>query len=98
VAEHAERYGFYLPYDSDRGGVQPEPWHLSFAPLSGPLLPHLTVALLAEALTDVPLAGAASVQRLLPEIHARYVCAVAAPSERALTAELAAGGLAVRVN
>jgi LAS superfamily LD-carboxypeptidase LdcB len=91
LAAHAELYGFYLPYDSDRGGVQPEPWHLSFAPLSAALLPQLTVALIAEALTGVPLAGAASVQRLLPEIHERYVCAVAAPSDTALAAELAAG-------
>ena len=87
LARHAERYGFYLPYDSDRGGVQPEPWHLSFAPLSSVLLPELTVALLAETLAGVALAGASIVQRLLPEIHARYVCAVAAPSARALRAE-----------
>lgn len=92
LTQHAERYGFYLPYDSDRGGVQPEPWHLSFAPLSSRLLPELTVASLAEALAGVELAGAASVQRLLPEIHARYVCAVAAPSARALAAESAGAG------
>ncbi|MBD2858846.1 M15 family metallopeptidase [Spongiibacter sp. KMU-158] len=27
-------YGFFRPYDEDRGGVAPERWHLSFAPLS----------------------------------------------------------------
>lgn len=26
--------GFYRPYDCDRGGVAPEPWHLSYAPLA----------------------------------------------------------------
>tara|TARA_B110000503_G_scaffold37745_3_gene61752 strand:- start:13154 stop:13882 length:729 start_codon:yes stop_codon:yes gene_type:complete len=29
-----ESYGFYRPYDNDRGGVAPERWHLSYAPLS----------------------------------------------------------------
>src|SRR5258706_5540150 len=26
---HAHDYGFFLPYDIDRGGVQPETWHYS---------------------------------------------------------------------
>lgn len=29
-----ESHGFYRPYDKDRGGVAPERWHLSYAPLS----------------------------------------------------------------
>ena len=29
-----ESQGFYRPYDKDRGGVAPERWHLSYAPLS----------------------------------------------------------------
>lgn len=27
--------GFFRPYATDRGGIAPEPWHLSFAPLAG---------------------------------------------------------------
>lgn len=33
IANH-QTYGFFRPYDRDRGGVAPEPWHLSYAPLS----------------------------------------------------------------
>lgn len=29
-----EAYGFYRPYDKDRGGISPEPWHLSYSPIS----------------------------------------------------------------
>jgi LAS superfamily LD-carboxypeptidase LdcB len=29
-----QAYGFFRPYDFDRGGVAPEKWHLSFRPLS----------------------------------------------------------------
>jgi len=86
LPQHCADYGFFLPYDRDRGGVRPEPWHLSFAPVSSPALPALTVEVLAAALTDVELGGAAVVGRQLAEIHARYVCAVAAPDATALAA------------
>jgi hypothetical protein len=82
LSRHAEDYGFFRPYDRDRGGVQPEPWHLSYAPISGAALPALTVEVLAEALRGADLAGAAVVWGQLAEIHARYVQAVATP-ERA---------------
>ena len=77
LSANAARWGFFLPYDSDRGGVQPEPWHLSYAPVATAALPALTLDVLREALVGVPLCGAAVVQRLLPEIHERYVCRVA---------------------
>jgi hypothetical protein len=32
--ERGESFGFFRPYDRDRGGVAPERWHLSFAPLA----------------------------------------------------------------
>lgn len=82
LQRHAAGFDFFLPYDRDRGGVQPEPWHLSYAPLAGVALSALTVELLEQALRGVPLGGAASVGRLLPEIHARYVRAVAEPPTR----------------
>jgi LAS superfamily LD-carboxypeptidase LdcB len=84
LPRHCERYGFFLPYDLDRGGVRPEPWHVSFAPVAHPALPALTVEVLAAALGDVELAGAAVVRRQLRDIHARYVCAVAQPTAVAL--------------
>jgi LAS superfamily LD-carboxypeptidase LdcB len=86
LPRHCEDYGFFLPYDRDRGGVRPEPWHLSFAPVSSAALPALTVEVLAAALGDVELAGAAVVRRQLRDIHSRYVCAVAQPGTAALAA------------
>jgi LAS superfamily LD-carboxypeptidase LdcB len=86
LPRHCEDYGFFLPYDRDRGGVRPEPWHLSFAPVSSQALPALTVQVLAAALQDVELAGAAVVRQQLAEIHSRYVCAVAQPAAAALAA------------
>jgi len=86
LPQHCEGYGFFLPYDRDRGGVRPEPWHLSFAPVSGPSLPALTADVLAAALAGADLAGAGVVRRQLHDIHARYVRAVSPPGATALAA------------
>ena len=87
AAAPRQRHGFFLPYDRDRGGVQPEPWHVSFAPVANAALPALTLEVLAAALSGVELAGATVVHRQLHEIHARYVCAVAQPAAEALAGE-----------
>ena len=36
--ENAESFGFYFPYQKDRGGVMPEPWHISYRPLANEIL------------------------------------------------------------
>ncbi len=76
LAEHAVRFGFYRPYARDEGGIQPEPWHLSYAPVSGPALQAFGPDLLAEALAvaDLDLAD-----HLLPQaaaLYERLVCRV----------------------
>jgi LAS superfamily LD-carboxypeptidase LdcB len=74
------RFGFFRPYDRDRGGVNPEPWHISYAPLSQPATALLTADLVAEALADAELLGKALVLQRLPDIHRRYIANVAEPS------------------
>jgi LAS superfamily LD-carboxypeptidase LdcB len=88
LAQHAESHGFHRPYDCDRGGVQPEPWHLSYAPVAGAALSALTVEVLAQALRGAPLAGAEVVLPRLADIHRDYVRAVATPGTLALAAPL----------
>jgi len=86
LSQHAAEFGFFRPYDCDRGGVQPEPWHVSFAPVAHAALRALTVEVLADALRGAPLAGADEIWPRLGAIHARYVCGVAAPDAVALAA------------
>jgi LAS superfamily LD-carboxypeptidase LdcB len=85
IPQHCADFGFFLPYDVDRGGVQPEPWHLSYAPVSNPALGALTVEVLEAALGEVEIAAAAVVRRQLRSIHSRYVARVAQPGALALT-------------
>lgn len=72
-------FGFFRPYTRDRGGVLPEAWHLSYAPVSVPALEALTLEVLAEAIGGSELCAKEWVLGRLPEIHARYVNNVDAP-------------------
>jgi LAS superfamily LD-carboxypeptidase LdcB len=86
LARHAHEYGFFQPYDRDRGGVQPEPWHFSFAPLAVTAQAALQPELLRTALADSGLLGRETVSRELPGIYERYVSAVASAPGAALAA------------
>jgi len=37
-----DQFGFFRPYRQDKGGVAPEPWHLSYKPLSERFLKELS--------------------------------------------------------
>jgi LAS superfamily LD-carboxypeptidase LdcB len=76
---HMRRFGFYRPYTRRGRGVQPEPWHLSFAPVARRALKSMTVPLLAEAITGAGVDGEAEILLRLPAIRERYVLDVDAP-------------------
>lgn len=73
------RFDFFRPYATDRGGVQPEPWHLSYAPVAVPALEVLSLEVLREALAQADMPGRDTVLARLPELHERYVLAVDSP-------------------
>lgn len=73
------RFGFFRPYRTDRGGVAPEPWHLSYAPVSGPALASMTAGTLRAALVDSALDGKALLLARLDDVHRRYVASVDSP-------------------
>ena len=79
LTANMRRFGFYRPYTTDRGGVQPEPWHLSYAPVSMQALEALTVDVLAEAIAGADIPGRARVLECLPGIYDRYVRSVDTP-------------------
>jgi hypothetical protein len=72
-------FGFYRPYGRDRGGVQPEPWHLSYAPIAVGALAELTLEVLTEAIGGSEMPGRELVLSRLPELYERYVVAVDSP-------------------
>jgi LAS superfamily LD-carboxypeptidase LdcB len=86
LARCAADYGFFRPYAQDLGGVQPEPWHLSYSAVAVQALQGLSLAVLREAVVDAELESQAAVLEQLPQIHARYVQAVATPGAAVLAA------------
>jgi LAS superfamily LD-carboxypeptidase LdcB len=79
LAANMRRFGFYRPYASARRGVQPEPWHLSYAPVARGALAAMTTQLLASAIGGNGVDGEAAILARLPEIRKRYVQDVDAP-------------------
>lgn len=73
------RYGFFRPYQSFRGGVLPEAWHLSYAHISIEALSALTPELIAEAVRGSDMLGKELVVSRIPELHRRYVANIDEP-------------------
>lgn len=73
-----ESRGFYRPYAMDRGGVAPERWHLSYAPLASVCERQLSESLLLACWADCsaddkPLLLAAEIGANLQRIMADYL-------------------------
>jgi len=85
LEENIESFGFFRPYRTDRGGVSPEPWHLSYAPVSLQALHSLTVPALRAAIEESEIDGKQLLLERLDMIHERYVASVDGP-KRALQA------------
>jgi LAS superfamily LD-carboxypeptidase LdcB len=77
---NAARFGFFRPFQGVRSGVQPEPWHFSFAPLAENARRDLTPNVLRAALEGVPLSGKELVLNRLEELHQRFVDRIDRPA------------------
>jgi LAS superfamily LD-carboxypeptidase LdcB len=73
---NAARFGFFRPFRGIRSGVQPEPWHFSFAPVAENARRALTPGILRQAIEAAPLLGKEEVLELLDGLHARYVATI----------------------
>lgn len=64
---------FFRPYQIDKGGVSPEWWHISFAPLSEIFLESLTIDVVANVLKKQPIEKKQTVLKNLPLIFEKFV-------------------------
>ena len=74
------RYGFFRPYRTARGGVSPEPWHLSYGSVSEPALDALTPELVARAIAGSDMLGKEEVLERLGVLYPRFVANVDRPA------------------
>ena len=66
-------HGFFRPYDEDRGGVAPERWHLSHAPVATRCEQALTVDILRATLKASDIELKRTVLEQLDDIYRRFV-------------------------
>jgi LAS superfamily LD-carboxypeptidase LdcB len=65
-------YGFYRPYATDRGGVSPERWHLSYYSLSRRYLEAYTFSIFKKNIEDSDLQLKAELLDNADEIYQRF--------------------------
>ena len=73
---NAARFGFFRPFRGLLSGVQPEPWHFSFAPVAENARRALTPAVLRKAIDTAPILGKQQLLAQLDTLHERYVAAI----------------------
>jgi LAS superfamily LD-carboxypeptidase LdcB len=79
---HLHAFGFFRPYTTDRGGVLPEPWHLSYAPVAQAAAAQFSVDGLRSVLDAADIEGKPEVLAALDRNFSTYVVNVdAAPAE-----------------
>lgn len=71
----AERnsFNFYRPYSVDRGGVAPEPWHISYAPIADLFAQQRTEQMLFKHLSESDFALKTTVLKHFSSVYERYI-------------------------
>ena len=83
---HMHDFGFFRPYATDRGGVQPEPWHLSHAAVADAAAAEFSLEGLRRVLADADIEGKPEVLAALDRTYENYVVNVDRPPVPALLA------------
>jgi LAS superfamily LD-carboxypeptidase LdcB len=81
---HMHAFGFFRPYATDRGGVAPEPWHLSYAPVASRAQMGLSPEKLRGVLAAAPIEGKEEVLAALANNFSSYVANVDTAPDEAL--------------
>lgn len=79
IMANSDSFGFYRPYHSDRGGVSPERWHLSYHPLSQNFLQLFTFELFLKHITESDMLLKDVLIEHADEIYQRFVINVDSP-------------------
>lgn len=79
---NSKRFGFFRPYKVYRGGMFPEPWHLSYAPIAMKAIKYVNVELLTAVTKEADILGKEQVLKRIPEIYENHILNYVHPSEQ----------------
>lgn len=68
-----EEFHFFRPYAIDLGGIAPESWHISYAPLSNDYQKNLTFDLVEKTIQETEIELKSIILQELPEIYKRFI-------------------------
>lgn len=71
--DNLRHFSFFRPYAHDLGGIAPERWHLSYAPLANEFQKLLTYELLEETIASAEIELKPVILKELPEIYQRFI-------------------------
>lgn len=71
--DHIKNYNFFRPYAHDLGGIAPERWHLSYAPIANEYQKQLTFELIEETISQTEIEFKSIILKELPEIYQRFI-------------------------
>lgn len=71
--ENIHKFGFFRPYKIYKGGMYPEPWHLSYKPLSEKALRQVTPDLLINIINDADVLGKELLLPQIPKIYENHI-------------------------
>ena len=80
LEDHAEKFGFFLPYQHYQGGVAREPWHISYQPLATHFQSRLSTQALRDVISTANIEGRASILANLDLIVEQYVMNICQPT------------------
>nr|WP_269154440.1 M15 family metallopeptidase [Shewanella schlegeliana] len=75
--KHAQDYGFYRPYQPQLSGVSPEPWHLSYFPISAAYLEAYDLQSVKSVLASSDILEKETILAQLESLINEYVIRVA---------------------
>ena len=78
--ENMHRWNFFRPYREDLGGVSPEPWHLSYSPVSLPYLEQYSLELFEQTIDDPQLQLKELLLEQSQDIYHRYIREISPPT------------------
>jgi len=76
------RFGFFRPYKYFQGGMFPEPWHLSYAPISMQVLKQVTPDLLKRVTQQADILGKELVLERIDHIYRNHILNIVSPEEQ----------------
>lgn len=77
-----EKFHFFRPYKEYRGGMYPEPWQLSYAPISMQVIKDISVEILLAVTEEADLLGKDLVLPQISEIYNNHILNIDYPDEQ----------------